>query len=65
MKQCQRKELYIPKKTEADEGEETIHDLINAGYTITEIAGIVRDKGPIKVVAQTKGSKPPKSKTKG
>lgn len=57
--------IVYPKKTEADEGEETIHDLINAGYTITEIAGIVRDKGPIKVVAQTKGSKPTKSKTKG
>ena len=57
--------IVYPKKTEADEGEETIHDLINAGYTITEIAGIVRDKGPIKVVAQTKGSKPVKSKTKG
>ncbi|MBQ3117352.1 MAG: pentapeptide repeat-containing protein [Alphaproteobacteria bacterium] len=61
----QEEESVYLKKTEADEGEETIHDLINAGYTITEIAGIVRDKGPIKVVAQTKGSKPVKSKTKG
>lgn len=61
----QEEEIVYPKKTESDEGEETIHDLMNAGYTMAEIAGIVRDKGPIKVVAQTKGSKPAKSKTKG
>ena len=53
-----------PKKPASDD-EETIHDLKNAGYTMTEITQMLRQKGPLKVMGKLQAGRKVNNKTKG
>lgn len=58
-------EITAPVKKETDDEEETIHTLQQAGYSLEEIAQILREKGPLKVIGKQVKTKKVKYKTKG
>ncbi len=55
----------ILKKSEADDEEETIHDLTSAGLSLDEITELLRQKGPLKVTGKAPKGRASRHKTKG